>query len=154
MTATNHVLTGAAIALAVKQPGIAVPLSFLSHFALDALPHFGVPLVDVFERNAKRSVRIVIPVDVILTVTAFVVLTFLVHASVASWVVLACMAAAYAPDSVWAYRFVREIKTRQWRPGSWFSRFHEFIQWGEREWGIWVELAWLVMICSVIARIV
>ena len=38
---TNHMVTGAVIALVVKQPALALPLAFLSHFVLDALPHYG-----------------------------------------------------------------------------------------------------------------
>jgi hypothetical protein len=32
---------GAIIALAISQPLIALPLAFVSHFVLDALPHYG-----------------------------------------------------------------------------------------------------------------
>ena len=41
MTATNHALSGALIGLAVMQPILALPLAFVSHFMLDAVPHFG-----------------------------------------------------------------------------------------------------------------
>lgn len=40
MTATNHALTGAVIALAINEPWLAIPLAFLSHFAIDAIPHW------------------------------------------------------------------------------------------------------------------
>ena len=42
MTATNHALTGATIATLVRQPYLAIPLAFLSHFFCDALPHFDI----------------------------------------------------------------------------------------------------------------
>ena len=42
MTTTAHALTGAAIAVVIKKPKLAIPLAFLSHFACDALPHFGI----------------------------------------------------------------------------------------------------------------
>lgn len=44
MIATNHALTGAAIAVVIKQPILAIPLAFVSHFICDAIPHFGVDL--------------------------------------------------------------------------------------------------------------
>jgi len=40
MTLTNHLLAGAALAKLLPLP-LAIPLAFLSHFVLDALPHFG-----------------------------------------------------------------------------------------------------------------
>ena len=40
MTATNHALTGAAIGFIVGVPAIAIPLALISHFVLDAIPHF------------------------------------------------------------------------------------------------------------------
>jgi hypothetical protein len=42
MTGFNHGMAGAVIALTVKQPVLAVPLAFLSHFATDMIPHFGL----------------------------------------------------------------------------------------------------------------
>lgn len=41
MFLTNHVITGAVIALAANNPVLAAPLAFASHFALDSVPHFG-----------------------------------------------------------------------------------------------------------------
>jgi membrane-bound metal-dependent hydrolase YbcI (DUF457 family) len=153
MTATNHVLTGATIALTIKQPVLAIPLSFLSHFVLDSLPHFGVPLQDVFANDKNRFVRIIIFMDTLLTIIAFIILTFFVRFHVANWVVFSCMAAAYAPDSVWLYRFISLYKSRILKPENWFTRFHSFIQWGERQWGIWVEAAWFIVASDLIIRL-
>ncbi len=41
MLLTNHVLTGAALALTIHNPVLAAPLALASHFALDSIPHFG-----------------------------------------------------------------------------------------------------------------
>jgi hypothetical protein len=41
MLITNHVLSGAAIGAASGRPAAALPLGVASHFALDALPHWG-----------------------------------------------------------------------------------------------------------------
>ncbi|MGH3384392.1 MAG: hypothetical protein ACRDO1_07430 [Nocardioidaceae bacterium] len=43
MLITNHVLAGAALGLLVEHPGTALAAGLTSHFALDAVPHFGVP---------------------------------------------------------------------------------------------------------------
>lgn len=41
MLVTNHVLSGAAIGAAARGPGQAFALGVASHFALDAVPHWG-----------------------------------------------------------------------------------------------------------------
>lgn len=41
MLVTNHVLSGAAIGAAVRNPWAAFPLGFASHLALDSTPHWG-----------------------------------------------------------------------------------------------------------------
>lgn len=143
MTATNHALTGAVIALGIRQPMAAVPLAFLSHFVLDALPHFGIPGGDVFERNRRAITKVVFAVDAVLVIVAFLWLG-LMHHQVSNWLLLGCAFVAYLPDVLWLPRFIREVRTHAWRPGGWFIRFHQGIQWGERPWGVVVELVWLV----------
>lgn len=144
MTATNHALTGAVIALSVKQPALAIPLAFLSHFVLDALPHYGVANGDVFERNKKLLTKIVFSTDAVLFVVTLVWLGFFFHAEVSNTLLFWSAAAAYLPDLPWIYRFVREIRTRKWEPGGRYTRIHEKIQWGERPWGIIVEILWAI----------
>ena len=41
MLVTNHVLSGAVIGAAARNPWLAFPLGFASHLALDAIPHWG-----------------------------------------------------------------------------------------------------------------
>ena len=63
MTATNHVVTGIAIVALVPNPAISLPLAFLAHFALDALPHFG----DRKHRSKSLDrLRYVLPIDMAL----------------------------------------------------------------------------------------
>ncbi len=40
MTATAHALVSAAIAAAIPNPSLALPLAFVSHFVMDAVPHW------------------------------------------------------------------------------------------------------------------
>lgn len=42
MLITNHVLSGALVGVAAQGPARAVGAGFVSHFVLDAVPHFGV----------------------------------------------------------------------------------------------------------------
>ena len=147
MTATNHMLTGAVIAVAVKQPALVVPLAFLSHFVLDAIPHFGIHEDDVLRRNKHPLFRAVVGVDILLVIAVVIALPLLVS-SVSWWVVLLAMLAAYAPDSVWLVRFWREMKTQTWRPGGWYARWHQKIQWSEKPWGLSVEVVWAAMMVT------
>ena len=41
MLVTNHVLSGAVIGAVTRRPGAAFALGVVSHFALDAVPHWG-----------------------------------------------------------------------------------------------------------------
>jgi hypothetical protein len=41
MLVTNHVLSGAAVGAIAGDPLLALPLGIASHFALDAMPHWG-----------------------------------------------------------------------------------------------------------------
>lgn len=144
MTATNHMLTGAVIAVAIKKPALAVPLAFLSHFMLDALPHFGIYEDDVIRRNKHPLFRGVVMVDALLALLTLIGLPFLVH-SLPWWQLELGMLAAYAPDSVWLVRFAREVRSEIWRPGGWFARWHQKIQWSEKPWGLSVEAVWASM---------
>lgn len=53
MFVTSHLLTGAAIGSVVPNPLLTIPLAFVSHFAMDALPHW--PKV-VPEKNLPRKI--------------------------------------------------------------------------------------------------
>jgi hypothetical protein len=56
MLVTNHVLSGAVIGAAVRNPWLAFPLGFASHLALDAAPHWGkFRDFDYFLRVAKAD---------------------------------------------------------------------------------------------------
>ena len=154
MTATNHAMTGAVIALAVRQPALAIPLAFASHFVLDSLPHFGIYEDDVLKRNRHWLFRTVTSIDIPLMLVLLFVAPHLAAKKLAWGVVLAGMLAAIAPDSVWVYRFFNEIKTQQWRPGSRYSRFHQAIQWFEQPIGLIVEVIWLGLMSLVFARLI
>jgi hypothetical protein len=41
MLVTNHVLCGALIGAVTRRPAVALPAGIASHFAMDALPHWG-----------------------------------------------------------------------------------------------------------------
>lgn len=145
MTATNHALTGAAIALLVKQPVLALPLAFLSHYVLDAVPHFGIP-GSIAERNQSVLGRVVVGTDIVLFLTLMIALPLTAHPVINPLLLLLCMFAAYSPDAVYLVRFAKELQTGTYIVGGPLSRFHRRIQWAERPWGIGVEVVYLTVV--------
>jgi hypothetical protein len=139
MTASNHVLTGAAIAVVVRQPLLAIPLAFLSHFVLDTIPHFGEEEIE--GHNKSGLFWSILTVDVILLLTWFAFVPHLLHEHISPLIIVGCMIAAYAPDLVWLYRFSYERIKHEILPHSRMTRFHKDIQ-HEYTWGIIVEVVW------------
>lgn len=147
MTATNHAITAANMAL-VAQAWWILPIALLSHFALDALPHYGEPTPEA------RAVRFktILAVDAMM----LVLLTWLVVATTSQykWLVLASMFFAMLPDSVWAYRMYRERKEGTLPMRNPITNFHAHIQWGERSWGWLIEIGWFVLMLIIFASLV
>lgn len=146
MTATNHALTGALVAAVVKEPAAAIPLAFLAHFVMDALPHFGISEPDDFKRSRNRKFVYILVGDLVLAAVLVLSVPFLLHAVVPLWLTFLCMVACMSPDLVWGWHFYFAVRHRQIRPRKWFSRFHAWIQWGEIERGIYIELAWFILV--------
>lgn len=139
MTATNHALTGAVIALVVKKPELAIPLAFVSHFALDMIPHFGYKdNVDFGTALKHKLTKYVVALDPLLFI---IFLGLLLHYSAGIWIYVAAFV-AMIPDFEWllAYYGFERRGNKPWR--SVFAKFHSNIQWCERLWGGFVEIAW------------
>lgn len=137
MTATSHAAWGAAIGLVIKEPAIALPLAFVSHFILDGLPHIGLDELGGHLKNKTLFHKVLI-------VDATLLISFLLFllGSGASLLVFACVFLAGSPDFVWAYRYVfqeRLGRSRQ-RAKNAFSRFHSKIQWSQTLKGAYVEV--------------
>ena len=142
MTGTNHFLTGAAIGLSVTQPVIALPLAFLSHFVLDALPHFGV----AYDENLKSRPKIFSRVT---WVDAPIGAGLLLLAALTQpWLVPVCMVLALSPDFVWIYKFLVLEQSGKLppTPKGPISQFHKDIQRYERSWGIYVEIVFAAVL--------
>lgn len=164
MTATNHAVTGALIAMVIPNPLVAIATALLSHFVLDALPHYNPPQItkktfrgfkESWERKfSYRSFRIIFSVDMFLLLAILIILPLATAYEVSSWVVLASSVAAISPDFVGGrflvYKFIRT--KRRPSKSSLFTRFHIWVQWLETPWGIWVEAVWLLLISFLIFR--
>jgi hypothetical protein len=141
MTGLNHVLTGSAIALAFRQPALVVPLAFLSHFVLDAIPHFDHPIY----QYGSRYFTAIMATDAVISLTTVVILMLLVP-QLALSIALGALG-AIVPDFFWLYYYTHG------RPQWWFFRFHNKIQWFERPPGLFVEAAYLIFISTIIIAV-
>lgn len=68
MLETPHVAVGAAIATKIPNPFISIPLAFLSHFALEKVPHWNPHIVTETKKYGmptKKSI-VIIAIDVAL----------------------------------------------------------------------------------------
>lgn len=146
MTAIDHEITGALIAVAIKEPWLAVPLAFISHFVMDALPHWWIQVEDgdVKARNAKLMYKIVTRTDFILSAAAIVILPWILRGAVSWWVVLLCVIAATIPDYYWVYTFFRYDLKGVYVQKKGLVKFHKQIQKLERTWALPVDITWFV----------
>jgi hypothetical protein len=141
-------MTGAVIALVVRQPAIAIPLSFASHFICDAIPHYGM----ANDRLFSRKFNAVLLGDFLFAVSLMAALAGLFPAE--RWLIWTCMIAAASPDLMWAYyKLYREhIQNKPARLDP-LARFHSWIQWSQTRPGLMVEVAWFLTMAGLLARL-
>ena len=148
MTATNHVLTGIVIGSVIHQPLLALPIAFLSHFVLDALPHYSderITLVD-------RTFLYILFSDMCI---AAGFLAILVIAMPINWpVLLVCGVLASSPDLMWLSPWLQELKGIKPKPFGLIRQFHSKIQWCTKPWGIGVEAAWAVGSVTLLVKLI
>jgi hypothetical protein len=146
MTGTNHALTGAFIGATITAPFVALPLAFVSHFVLDALPHYG----DGTGTNVPASahLRKVVKFDISLVTLLFLSILIL---QPANWLIIILAAGlAMAPDLMWLPAYVRGVRKREPpREHSTIMRWHHAIQWCERPWGVVIEVLWLALLAPI-----
>ena len=114
MLITNHVLSGAVVALVAPGPGTAAAGGFASHFLLDAVPHFGV--------DEEHLMRVAVP-DGLLGLACIGALLVATpgrqRSKVAAGIAGACLPDMDKPG--------RQFFDRSPFP-AWFDRFHDGIQ--------------------------
>jgi hypothetical protein len=139
MRAINHALTGVIAVAALPHPALGLPAAFLSHFALDALPHHGFS--DLHERG--RKFNIVLALDAVACAALVLVLYI---AAYDDWLVLSAGAfLAACPDFMWLPGYLRQIRGQAERgAGDVLMRFHGWIQWYQRPPGALIEIIWFM----------
>lgn len=151
MTATNHAITGSAIALAVKEPLLALPLAFASHFVLDAIPHYGLEKLVGYTKHKKTFHRI-IKTDAAL-LSAFLIFLFVYNAPFLTFV---CAFVACSPDLAWVYRYSLQERfgKNEPRPRNRFNTWHVNIQTHTMK-GLYVEIPFgLIVLSYVVVKLV
>ncbi|MBX4190997.1 hypothetical protein KW794_02825 [Candidatus Saccharibacteria bacterium] len=167
MTATNHALTGAALAMLIKRPELAIPAAFLSHFVLDAIPHYNPPKMtkrhfknyqDAWLKKLKlRSFRIIFTTDMLLFLIVLLTVPLLAPSSVSPLTVLFSAFAGAAPDFDGGLKFLLRqlgLLRKKTKENDWFGRYHIAVQWMERPWGIYIEAIWFGFIIWAISRLI
>ncbi len=140
MTATNHGLFGSVIAISLqKYPAVALALSPLSHFVLDAIPHFGLPEKDL----RSRKFALILVSD---AVTA--VITTLLIAGLwpeIAFLVIACAFLAASPDLMWIYYQYSGVKFKNVHL---LPKFHSWVQWSQHSSGLiaFTDIIWFLIL--------
>ena len=140
MTATNHALTGAIIGLTVSTPAVALVLALVSHYALDALPHYGrsASQTQVLQSDRFRNyllLEALVCFGIVVTLAVFQPVNWLLAA--------VCAFVAASPDLASINRYVTVRKGKRHHPNA-YSRFASKIQWFEKPIGGFVEVAYLL----------
>lgn len=138
MTATNHGLFGAVLAITLqKYPAVALVLAPLSHFLLDALPHFGD---DRMSLHSKKFLRILVADCTLAVVSTLAVAWFWPEIAL---LVVVCAFLAASPDLMWLYlEYIKRVPRKNF---PWYARFHSWIQWSQTRPGAYIELVWFVV---------
>ena len=136
MTATNHTITGVLIGLTVHQPVLAIVLAVLSHFVLDAIPHYSDPVL------VGKKLAPVLAID---ASVALLVLGGLVVLQPQSWLLaVVCGIAAASPDLMWFPLWVRDVLGKPKKSLNIVQRFHSKIQWAEKPYNYPFEIVWFL----------
>lgn len=147
MTGLNHGMTGAALALTIKNPAIAIPLSFISHYLQDLVPHWNYGVSREADKKGSfftTKFNLALLTDFCLSLILMVVLALLFPAQ--KWLIWACMVAAASPDLVWAYyRLYREHIKKQQPHYDALSNIHLKMQWSQTAHGALVEVIWFLL---------
>ena len=148
MTGLNHAVTGALVAVAIKQPAIALPAAFLSHFAIDMLPHWDYKIPGL-----ARMRRLVIGIDFLASFWLIFLVSILLPES--GWLALAGGFLAIVPDAMWLPYILHGVQSPAHKNTLLHiaRRFHLKIQWSETSIGLAVEAAWFVLMLTLLIKV-
>jgi hypothetical protein len=150
MTGLNHAATGALVAAAIDKPILALPAALLSHFVVDAIPHWNYQL-----SGGVRDRQKVMIIDLVLSLALLVALATTVQAT--PWVIIVGGLLAILPDTMWLRYFLTGRPAITGSPKRFINklrRFHMWIQWSETpRAGLIVEAIWFPIMIYLIYQI-
>lgn len=149
MTGFNHAVTGALVAATFNKPLVSLPLALLSHFIVDAIPHWNYKAP-----GGLRGRQVVMFLDLVLSLTLLAILALTVNA--APWLIIAGGLLSILPDTMWLKFFITgrpSISGNKQRFINRLRQFHHWIQWSETNKGIFVELLWFPMMFWLIYQV-
>ncbi len=115
MLETPHVVVGAAIAMKIANPALALPLALGSHFILDRIPHWNPHLNTEMKENGKptkkSSVIVIIDVCLALVLGFFIASRALPNTSHATTILVASFISVL-PDIIEGPYFFLGIKSK------------------------------------------
>lgn len=146
MTSANHVLVGSSIAVIVHEPLLALPLAFTSHFILDSFPHFGYNRANYAELFRHKLSFLTLAFDL----SGLFLAMYLFN--IFNPEIFACSVMAVLPDAEWLKRyFLYERKGKKYK-GSIFYNFHYLMNWGEKPFGLIIEVLFYVIILLAVSH--
>lgn len=155
MIGLNHGMTGAVIALSIKNPWLAVPISFISHFLQDLVPHwdYGVRRTSSSEVNFfNRRFNLTLVADFLSAVLVMFVLALVFPAQ--KWLIWGCMIAAASPDLMWAYyRLYKEHLKNENPYYPFLAKWHNKMQWSQTAGGLYIEIVWFLVSAGIITAL-
>jgi len=120
MLETPHVLVGAAIASKITNPLLSIPMSFISHFMLDKVPHWNPHLnleTEKYGKPTKKSTIItVLDVSTSLVIGSFIAYRAYPNVSQTINILLCCLMASL-PDIVegpYYFLGLRDKLSKKW----------------------------------------
>ncbi|MGE5042155.1 MAG: hypothetical protein ACM3IJ_04600 [Candidatus Levyibacteriota bacterium] len=153
MTATGHALVAALIAAKFHNPYVAIPASFVSHFALDLIPHWDTGLHH--RDKTKQALVIESGIDVGISFLSAYVLYHGVLGGTDSILLFASVIAAQLPDWITApYLILRTNNVfSQW--SKWMYKVQHLINSRlDQPWGIVTQVATVFILYVILFRFI
>lgn len=139
MTGTNHAIFGSLIAAINPDPVFAIPAALASHFVLDSLPHYGAGDISKIFKILRIDIAV-----------AGLFFAGIIIAQPAHWpLIVLCGMVAMSPDLMWAPNAFRELHKHPKKDGNAIMWFHGMVQWGERSWGMLIEVPWTLITLTI-----
>ncbi len=148
MIGINHALTGALVAVSINKPAIALPAALLSHFAIDMIPHWNYKVP-----GGPKLRQTVIGFDMIASTGILVLLGLVLDVNF--WVFTAGGVLGMLPDIMWLPYIIsgKPAPRDKNTPLHILRRFHLNIQWSETSRGLFIELAWLILMSVIVIKL-